>query len=146
MTARQDIEYRKERSTAVMKWSLARRSTADSKGDNDHKGWSFATLERYADSEYIDFGVQKGWEDGRGQPWTRSSSKRFEDQVAVGGGKWQGHGGDDAEQQCLSTSCATTGFLAPRTHGELLRAPGAACRGHCARSLRTLPYLDDQGS
>ena len=29
-----------KRSTAVMKWSLARRSTADSKGDIDQKGSS----------------------------------------------------------------------------------------------------------
>ena len=41
--------------------------------------------------------TKKGWKVFEDNLGTRSSSKRFEDQVAVGGGKWQGHGGDDAE-------------------------------------------------
>ena len=42
-------------------------------------------------------GYKKGWKVFEENLGTRSSSKRFEDQVAVGGGKWQGHKGDDAE-------------------------------------------------
>ena len=79
--------------------------------------------------------TKNGWKVFEENLGTRSSTKRFEDQVAVGGGKWQGHGGDAAEYQCLSTSCATTGFFAPRVHGELSRAQGAARMSHCARSL-----------
>ena len=41
-------------------------------------------------------GCKKGGKMVEDNLGTRSSSKRFEDQVTVQGGRWQGHGGDDS--------------------------------------------------